>query len=162
MVTFDESLLLPGDCLVYRPSGWYGWIIAVKTWTRVSHVEVYFGRGWSMASRSKKGVDFYPLDLRHVAAVLRPKKPFDMPEAMRWFHLAARGQKYDWLGLLCFTLAVRQGADDRMFCSEFATRFYRQGGFAPFAPWEDADHIAPAQFTQSPEFDRVWWDDAPL
>lgn len=115
-----------------------------------------------MASRYGTGVDFYPLDLNRLGAVLRPTKPFDMPEAMTWFYRTAKGQRYDLMGLLCFYLAKRQGSPRKMWCSEFATRFYRQGRFQPFAPWEDADHIAPAQFTQSPEFQVVWKDAQPL
>ena len=154
--------MLPGDCLVYRPTSLMGWIIAVKTWTRAAHVEGFLGRGWSVASRDGKGVNLYPVRLDGLCRVLRPKRPFDMPAAMRWFHSTAKGQKYDWLGLLCFTLAVRHGAKDRMFCSEFMTRWYRNGGFYPVAPWVDADHVAPAQLFQSPEFLCSWSDGKPV
>lgn len=152
--------LLPGDCLCYRPSSLFGWIIAVKTWNRISHVEGYFGRGWSIGAR-EKGVDFYDFRRDHLARVLRPKKEFDMPVAQQWFQ-KVKGQKYDFLGLLCFTLAVKQGAQDRMFCSEFMTRWYRAGNFHAIAPWIDADHVAPAQFLQSTDFDMVWFDSLPV
>jgi len=154
--------LLPGDCLVYRPSGIFGWITAIKTWTRAAHVEAYFGRGWSVASRNGIGVNFFPFRNKGLARVLRPKQPFDMPQAMRWFHASAKGQKYDWLGLLCFTLAVRSGDALKMFCSEFLTRWYRSGGFQPFSIEQDADRVAPAQFVQSAEFTSVWSDKEPL
>lgn len=156
------EVILPGDCLVYRPTSPMGWVIAVKTWARAAHVEGYFGRGWSVASRNGKGVNFYSVRVNGLCLVLRPKNPLNMPASMEWFHRFARGQKYDWMGLLCFTLAVRQGAQDRMFCSEFLTRWYRQGGFHPVAPWIDADHVAPAQFVQSPEFLRIWNDGKPV
>ena len=152
------SLLLPGDCLLYRPKGFFGWLIAVKTWARIAHCEMYFGRGWSVASRDGEGVNYYPVREDRLAAVLRPKKFFDMPAAMKWFRATAWHQKYDWLGLLCFTLAKSQSNLNKMWCSEFLTRCYRQGGFHPFAPWWDADRIAPAQFIQSSEFDMVWHD----
>ena len=110
-----------------------------------------------MASRDGEGVNQYDFRRDHLAYVLRPKAPLDMPEAIAWF-ARVRCEKYDWLGLLCFTLAVKQGRQDRMFCSEFATRFDRWGHFQPFSPLADADHIAPAQFLQSPEFNVIWTD----
>lgn len=144
-----------GDCLLYKPSSLFGVIIAVKTWTWTSHTEVYAGDDMTFASRWE-GVNQYSFDPESLGYVLRPKGPLNFQASKDWFYRSARGQKYDWLGLLCFTLAVKQGAPDRMFCSEFATRFYRAGGFGPFAAWEDADHIAPAQFLQSTEFDMIW------
>jgi len=49
---------------------------------------------------------------------------------------------------------------DRMMCSEFATRFYRAGGFEPFSMFEDADMVAPATFLVSPHFDHYQVDKA--
>jgi hypothetical protein len=153
------TVVEPGDCLIYRPSTIFGWIIAVKTWNRFSHVEAYFGRTWSIGAR-QKGVNYYPFDVEHLARVMRPKRRFDMPKAMLWFK-GVVGQKYDYLGLLCFTLAVRQGDQNKMFCSEWMTRWYRSGGFEPFQPEVDADHVAPAQFAQCPLFYVVWDDGQP-
>lgn len=150
------TIVQPADCLVYRPSSLFGWVIAVKTWTKVSHVEAYFGRGWSLGAR-EDGVNYYRFRQDHLCRILRPTMPFDMPQAMGWFGSVIH-QKYDYLGLLCFTLAVRQGAQNKMFCSEWLTRWYRAGSFEAFSPEYDADHIAPAQFLQSPHF-KIVWDD---
>ena len=49
-----RSVLLPGDVMLYRPSGVFGWLIRVKTWHPISHVEVHCGGGQSFASRDGK------------------------------------------------------------------------------------------------------------
>lgn len=151
----DLPELRPGDCLLYWGNSLFDWAIAIKTWNKIAHVEVYRGKGENLASRNGIGVSNYPLRISGLAYVLRPGSPFDLEKANVWFY-KVKGQKYDWLGLLCFTLAVRQGSPNKMFCSEFATRLYRAGGFKPFADAYDADLIAPAQFLQSPAFDPVW------
>lgn len=151
-------VLQPGDCLLYRPSSFFGWLIAVKTWNWVSHVEVYADNDRSVASRDGIGVNIYPFRNEQLTRILRPRWPFVFAEAMQWFYQEAQGQKYDWKGILVFTLAVRQGARDRMFCSEFSTRFYRAGEFHPFADDYDADRVAPANYLTSPAFDEIWTD----
>jgi hypothetical protein len=152
---FDMDLLRPGDALLYRPSDFVGVCIALKTWTWLSHVEVYDGHCMSMAARSS-GVNRYPTRTDHLAYVLRPRARIDFPRAERWFNDTARGQGYDLKGFLCFYLAAKHGERNRMFCSEFATRWYRKAGMDPFSQWIDADHVAPAQFLQSAMFHTVW------
>jgi hypothetical protein len=139
--------LEPGDCLLYAPKGVYGKLIAFKTWHGVAHCECYMGNGYSVASRDGKGVGTYPVRLTELIYVLRPNEPFDRMKAYDWFIDHANGQKYDWWGLLRFvwTKKVSKAGDDKMFCSEFLTRFYRQGGLQVFNN-EDADAIAPFQF----------------
>lgn len=113
----------------------------------------------SVASRNGLGVNLYPFRRDGLAYVLRPLEtygPLSVDNAQSWFFRKAQGQSYDWLGLMCFTLAVKQGSPDKMFCSEFAARWYRAGGLRPFAEDYDADLIAPAQFLQSPAFEPVW------
>ena len=44
-----------------------------------------------------------------------------------------------------------------MFCSEFATRFYREGHIQVFGQY-DADRIAPAQFLMCADFAVAWSD----
>ncbi len=147
--------LEPGDCLLYGPSAWYDRVIEVKTWSHVVHCEAYIGNGMSVASRNGVGVNSYELRKDDLAHVLRPHPDFKFDAAMKWFREKARGQKYDWLGLLCFTLAVNHGSKDRMFCSEFLTRWYRVGGVNAFHPGFDADKVAPGNFLMSPVFDWV-------
>lgn len=148
-------ILKPGDVLLYAPSGVFGHLIAIKTWTKISHVETYLGNNESAASRDGIGVDTYPLRIADLAYVLRPKREPNLAAGLRW-HEPTRGQKYDWKGLLVFTLAVKQGAKDRMFCSEHTTRLQRAMGITPFAKQWDADRVAPANFLMSPVYHWVW------
>lgn len=150
--------LKPGDCLLYAPQGLYGWAIAIKTWHAISHVEIYRGRGRSLAARDRIGVGEFDLRLGALAHVLRPAAPFDFARALETFYRVYAGQGYDWLGLLRFAWrakVVPDRFDNKQFCSEFATRFYRAGGLDPF-PREDADAIAPFQFLLSPVFEEIW------
>lgn len=157
------SNLLPGDCLLYErtpfvksPIGWFfGLVINIKTWSRFSHVEIYAGNGKAFASRDGVGVGFYDLRVDELVEVRRPSAlHYDHQKGVKWFE-TVRGQEYDWLGLLCFTLAVRQGAHDRMFCSEFAVRYYRKSGLEVLNPDDDADKAAPAQLHQTPALTTV-------
>lgn len=144
--------LKPGDVLLYTGTGFFSWVIRVKTWSTISHCEIYDGHGYSLASRDGQGVDRYPLRREGLTAVMRPKDPLDLRTGHRWFEEEARGQGYDWLGLLAFTSARWQGKNNgKMFCSEFLVRFLRWCGVDPF-PDADADAIAPGQFRTSPEF----------
>lgn len=154
--------LRPADLLLYRPSDLVGWIIAVKTWSRFSHCEIYVGNDMAVGSRWPKGVQCYPLRKENLGAVLRPYSPPDMERGMQWFYSSATGQGYDLLGLLCFTLAVRRGHPRKMFCSEFATRFYRHARLNVIAPHWDADRVAPGSLLMTPAFEAVWTDGGKL
>lgn len=137
--------LQPGDVLLYNGSGLYSWIIRIKTWHAVSHVEVYIGDGQSVASRDGLGVGEYPLreDYTHV---LRPSVPFQRRAAMYWFRRRANGQPYGWLDLLAFVGMTRDHPG--MVCSDFATQFLREGG-VPVFNREPSRQIAPFQFLTS-------------
>lgn len=75
---------------------------------------------------------------------------------MEYFYKKACGQKYDFLGLMCFFLAVRRGSPDRQFCSEFETNFYRACKFEPFSPDVSADTVAPGTNLFSSQFDHIF------
>lgn len=155
-----------GDTLIYRPGGFMGFLVALKTWNRyASHVEVYIGGSQSYASRpgfkrGESGVGVWKLNTERISYVLRPLVHVSMRDALKWAYTTT-GQKYDWKGLLVFTLAVAQGAKDRMFCSEAWTRFYRSGGLEPFSvnysgvKTVDADTVAPTTCTLSARFEVV-------
>lgn len=147
----------PGDCLLYTPTGVFGIAIAIKTWHSISHCECYVGQGQSVASRDGIGINQYPWRNTQLGYILRPNRPFNLGAAMDWFQ-GVRGEKYDWMGLLRFGWRAKYVphclTDNKMFCSEFLTRFYRAGGMDPF-PREDADAIAPFQFESNPLFDLV-------
>ena len=152
----DWSDLRSGDALGYFTRDPIDVGIAIKTWCRLSHVEVYSGGGLSVASRNGIGVNRYQLRKDGLAIIRRPLQPLDLAAANHWFETTARGQKYDWIGLLCFTLAVKQGSPRRMFCSEFMTRFYRRAQFQPFDHEWDADKVPPSFILVSPEFETIW------
>jgi hypothetical protein len=159
MNTFSKSMLLPGDCLLYRPSSIFGYAIALKTWCRFAcHMEIYMGYGLSGASRDGLGVNTYALRIANLSRVLRPNRSFDFESYKRW-HTTVIGQKYDWIGLLTYTLLVEKGAFHKMYCSEYGTRGYRAGGLKPFADHWDADKTPPSLFYSSATFDEVYSDE---
>lgn len=144
--------LQPGDHLIYSGNSFFDRCIKIKTWSIASHIEVYAGKGKTWASRPGLGVDLYDFTEKNLVAVLRPKEKFNVKKASVWFEKHARYQKYDYKGLLCFELAVREGSTDRMFCSEMALNLDRQADFHPLEKLWSADRTAPAQFIQSPSF----------
>jgi hypothetical protein len=154
---FSPGFLLPGDTLLYYSKTPVDYIVALKTWTWASHVEWYRGDGFSYASRNGIGVNKYPIRTDSVAAVLRPQVSLDFDAIDKYF-LTVRGQKYDWKGLLCFTLAVKQGAQDRQFCSELWTNIHRAGGAIPFQPQWSADRTPPSFCLVTPILRLVWSD----
>ena len=151
--------LRPGDCLLYRGRGLFSWLIRVKTWSAVSHCEgvVNPDREQVIAARTT-GVHAYTYDPDRLYAVLRPVAPVDVDAAMAWFARCASGQRYHYWGLLRFFLLGRRSAAEakKMFCSELLVRWYRAGGFTPFAPGYDADATSPGMFLSSPNFTVIW------
>jgi len=153
-MSIDIPQLQRGDHLIYSPSDLFGWLIAIKTWSLSSHIEIYIGEGRSVAARTA-GVNVYPVRYENLTAILRPIQKPDLDAAMLWFYSHAKGQAYDYFGMLVFYLAAKQGDKSKMFCSEFATRFDRAAGLTPFHACFDADHIAPGNFFMSPAFEWV-------
>lgn len=149
------QLIEPGDICLYSPDSLFGWVIALKTWTKISHCEVYEGAGLSVASRDGVGVNRYAFRDRGICEVRRPALHLDFEAASKWFD-GVRGQKYDWAALFRFYLVSGISSKTKMFCSEFATRWYRAAGFEPFSPETDADTVPPSYFTTSAEFHTIW------
>lgn len=134
--------LQAGDTLLYRPAGVFGWLISVKTWHRISHVEVYDGNYHSLASRDGLGVGRYPIRLSELAYVLRPTAKLDLAAGRRWFD-AMKGTKYGWWDLANFVgIPVNTPG---IVCSPFAAGFYRAAGWRVF-PVDPINRIAPFQF----------------
>jgi hypothetical protein len=148
--------LQPGDCLLYRPTGILGRIIAIKTWHPVAHVEIAVAPGKAVAARDLRGVNLYPTRWSELAYVVRPTAPFDIKKAMEYFD-EVRGQPYDLFGLFRF-FGKKGETTDKQFCSEFATRFYRAGGLDPF-PGEPADLVPPFYFAGLTDGFQVIWND---
>ena len=142
----DVNALQPGDVLLYKPSGLFGRLIALKTWHALSHVEVYVGAGQSVASRDGQGVDRYPLRTDKLAHVLRPTVDIDLSAGLRWFEREARGLPYGWWDLGSFVGLTHDGHG--MVCSPFATAFLRNCGM-PIFNKEPINVIAPCDFLQT-------------
>jgi hypothetical protein len=151
-VLFEEKDLQPGDILLYRSNSLFGLLIRLKTGGRYSHCEIYIGNGKSWASRDGIGVGEYNLDLTNLKAVLRANNPelLDFDSGKFWFENVAKGQKYDWIGLLNFYIAKWQGREnDRMFCSEYVCRQFRAFNYPLFPRSVDCDSIHPSAIEHS-------------
>lgn len=157
-MSFPE--LEPGDVLLYASRGFWAWVIRVKTWSPVSHVELVArepgtGHLVALASRDGQGVATYrPIRVEHLFAVLRPR------DLINWtgvwaYHNRHAGDAYDWWGLLRF-VRVGKPSDAKAFCSEYVTRLLWAGGVYPFARKYDADLVSPGMFLSSPVLDEVW------
>lgn len=155
---FTFRLLQPGDCILYRPVDVFDELVALKTWTRVSHVEIYIGDSYSVASRNGQGVDEYRTRETDVAAVLRPSSGFDLNKAMRWFDACAQYQKYGWRTLLNFILLNTNPVEGHMICSEFVAEFYKAGGAPCFADNYPSYRVPPSYFVTTRQLTPVWDD----
>lgn len=143
-----------GDILLSESYGLIGAWIRVKTWSDVSHAEVYIGNGRTFSSRFE-GVNEYDFDPEGLRYVLRPYRRYNNEAAARW-RATVCGQGYDWLGVTVFYYAALRSDPNRQICSEACTRDARHGGVEPFAPSYDADRVAPADFKKSPAYRLVW------
>lgn len=145
-----------GDALLYNTKwDFVDWCIRTKTGSYAAHIECYIGAGQSVASRNGIGVNKYPLRKDGLIAVLRPKGKVDRESAMKYFYNVCN-QKYAFWSLFAFWFAKWKADPKRQFCSEFATNWYRAGGFNPFAPELDADHVSPGTFMTSAEMELAW------
>ena len=154
-VPFDVDLLLPGDAILYLPTSFFGYGIAIKTFTWRSHVEVYIGDKLSIASRDGVGVGEYKLRETDIGTVLRPTQEMNFKEGLRYFD-SVEGEKYDMRAIMCFLMLARSGEGKRQICSEFATNFYRKCGLTPFHEEWPADRTPPSYFLASPNFKVIW------
>ncbi len=146
--------LQPGDILLYS-SGLLGWLIRLRTWGEVSHVEVYAGEGRSMASRAH-GPRLYPLNIMGLRRVMRPARAFNFAQGWNWFLSVADKLPYGYLDLLNFygIHARTKG----LICSQFADLFFWHCDLDLFSPRYSAGTICPRDFeTLSPLLAREIW-----
>jgi hypothetical protein len=143
-----------GDVLLYKPNGFFGRFIAIKTWSQVSHAELYMGDGVAYASRDKIGVGYYGFRTSELVRVRRPRILPDYPR-LEEFCTDTIGQKYDWFGLARF-FNVGAGKQDRMFCSEAVTRALRWAGVELFDERKDADAVSPGELDYTPALETIW------
>lgn len=143
--------LKPGDVLLYRPKGIYGWIIRFHTGHRIGHVETYVGNGMSVAARDHVGVGQFALRASELALVCRPKPGtlLNWLHANEWFE-SVKGTPYGWSDLLQF---VDFNVDGKgIVCSPFTTLHCRALGYDPFNG-ESALKVPPYLFQTSNCYD---------
>jgi hypothetical protein len=148
-----DHLLYDVDHLLDDPIGYLqDLVIRVKTWSSVAHIEVYDGGGCSLAARAD-GIHRYPFRASGLKLVRRPRH-WDHFRAREYFSVV-EGQNYDWAGLLCFTLAVKQGSPNKQFCSEFARNLGRAAGSVAFDAHWPGDKVAPGNFEMVGDFETL-------
>lgn len=144
--------LKPGDVLLYSHTSAMSWLIRIKTWSMISHVEIYWGEGRSAASRDGQGVGIYPFDPT-VAVVRRPLAVFNQEQAEAWMK-GQIGKPYGWYDLLRFALIKIPGAG--LICSQFGDLLLRAGGVLAFSDDFDAGAIAPGEYLESPALATIY------
>ncbi len=134
------SRMQPGDVLLYRPAGLFGWGIRIKTGGPQSHAELYIGNRQALASRDRQGTGRYPWRLSQLGWVLRPTVPFDRDACLDWFEHQGAGQPYGWSDLLTFFGVPVNGPG--VVCSPFVVYALRAAG-VPIFGTTPPERIAP-------------------
>jgi hypothetical protein len=157
----DFPQLEPGDILLYGGRDLVSRLIQFRTWSDVSHIEIYVGDGRSVASRNGIGVNKYPLRIAGLRRVYRSKQRlmlhgfFDFEKSMAWFATVS-GKPYGWADLLRFYLInVRtQG----LICSEFADLFFRNGGLPLFNTNYPEGAVCPGDYEKISDLlvEEIW------
>ena len=150
-----------GDVLLYSPA-WYhpvGLIIAVKTWTALSHAESYAGEGKSYGARLQ-GVNEYPTRIdKYLRFVRRPIMPpgtlFDADGAY-WAIHKLLGRPYDVTAFSKFFAPWNNSRSASRICSVLCTYHLRGGGCQPFNYQLEECDISPAQLWQTPMLETIW------
>lgn len=154
---FAISIIKPGDILLYDRDGLMNKLIKFKRGEKYSHVAIASYPNNILEAVQGQTLGEKPIRLDGLKAIYRHHVPVDFDAGYEWFELEAKGQKYDWLGLLSFALASFQGrANNKMFCSEFVARFFAKIGSPLFAVDMDADAVSPGMIPYSHAVHAVW------
>lgn len=144
-----------GDVLLYSPSSPIGVWIAIKTWTWLSHVEVYHGSGMVIAARPE-GVNIYPVRLdKYLYAVRRVKGVFYDQGAFEAVETYL-GKPYEKIGLMWFYNPWAKHVQTTRICSSIVNRYLIGGGAMCFNPLVPDSRIAPAQLWQTAVLSNFW------
>lgn len=155
MILTDLPDLLPGDVLFYSPSELVGLLIAVKTWTWLSHVEAVWDSDGKVISARIEGVNIYPIRVdKHLVCIRRPHS-FDMAKGDDAIKPLI-GRDYEIPALERFFNPWSKRRHVARICSSVVTAYLRGGGIEPFNPAVSADQIAPAQLWQTPVLNTIW------
>ena len=153
-------VLEPGDILLYgdsswiTPGGWLSRLIRFRTWSDVSHVEIYAGGNISMASRGA-GVDLYPFRPDGLRYILRPRESYSWENGFAWFQ-SIRGTKYGALDLFRFygiNLPTKG-----LICSQFADLFFLHSDLELFNINYPSGAVCPGDFCKvsSELLEQIW------
>lgn len=153
LTTFPD--LQPGDVLLYGGRGFIDQAIQFRTWSDVSHVEIYAGICMSIASRNGIGVGRYLFRADGLRYVLRPiaftQQQF--AQGMAWFATVNR-QPYNWGDLLRFyCIDVRTKG---FICSQFAAAFFAAAKAPLFSMDYFTGDVCPSDFLTSCLLYRAW------
>lgn len=154
--TDEFPKLLQGDILLYGGTGLVDRLIQFRTWSDVSHIEIYACGGRSVASRNGIGVGEYPLRIEGLRRVYRPKwNKFCFAAARDWF-ATVDGTPYGWFDLLRFYLI--NVPTKGLICSEFADLFFRNGGLPLFNTNYPEGAVCPGDFEKISDLlvDELW------
>ncbi len=159
MATLRGIALQRGDILLYSGRSLMSWLIRIKTFSPISHVELAVGDDTALASRDGEGVGTYLLREQDLAVILRPLVPLTDFEwdALTRAHAGQRDLPYDWWGLFGF-FAPRLGRDGptKAFCSEHVARLFKLAGRPLFGVAYPSDKVSPGHFLASPLLETVW------
>jgi hypothetical protein len=150
--------LIPGDILLYGDNSLLSWLIRFRTWSDVSHVEVYAGNGRTLAARVH-GVREYPLSVLGLRRVIRPVELFHFAAGLQWFEASACKLPYGYADLARFYLL--NVPTKGLICSEFVDLFFRHCWLALFNLNYPEGAVCPRDFeTLSPYVaEQIWsWE----
>ena len=119
--------LEPGDILLYG-GGFIGALIQFRTWSDVSHVEVYVGNGLTVSSRAE-GPDVYTLRVAGLRRVIRPLASLNFEAGLKWLRKVDH-LPYGYADLLRFYLINIPTRG--LICSEMADLFFQACGLPLF------------------------------
>lgn len=109
------------------------WLIRAVSWSEWSHVEIVLPDGRLLGASAPHGVCASTLDERMdiSSGVATMEFPGDFEAGMRWAE-GQMGKPYDYIGVLGLGLHRDWEEDDKWWCSEFAGKFLKEAGFAPY------------------------------
>jgi len=155
---FTPAILQPGDAILYFSHDFGSWLIALKTWTKVAHIEFTGAIKSAIPAASESGVNAYPLRLDGVAAVMRPKSRLISSRLTLGLKPTRRATPMTGVAFFALRSPAGEGRSTPIFCSEFGTHYYRAAGLEPFNPRWPAVRVPPSFFLVSPAFEKIWTD----
>jgi hypothetical protein len=154
-MTIPEDLRA-GDVMFYRPCAWYSRLICALSGGWTSHVEVYYGKGLSIAARPY-GVNIYASRVdRYLASIRRPGFAY-FDASGGWLAIKHDiGKPYEFKALPRFFQYWRRSRHVARVCSPIATKFLMGGGCNPFQPRADLSRVSPYDLWASTALYTIW------